>query len=240
MLSKLSNVDPLLHTLGQALLSSCQIDSNNLENNMHRGVSFSWVADASCGDHQSGRVFIKGDRHNYLRNEIAAYHVARLSGIVDVAPCTVRVVDHLTTNCEKLVTRECMVMMFLTGYETVSEKIGASASDMFKRRCRLFDFLIDNGDRHTKNMMVRDTHEVAIDHAFGFSEDNHIPKKFKMHEDDLKFVRQLRASPILDFLRPLLPPKSLINFVARLSLLPKTRAELRTINTEYEKKWGYR
>ncbi|KKM71839.1 hypothetical protein LCGC14_1426470, partial [marine sediment metagenome] len=96
MLSKLPpTIDPLKYTLGQVLLSSRKLRRTSFESNMKSGITSSWYGESAKVRGQTGKIFIKVDMIQNLRHEVAAYHVARLSGLVDVVPCTVRFVDGL-------------------------------------------------------------------------------------------------------------------------------------------------
>ena len=224
MLSKLPpTVDPLKYTLGQMLLSSCKIKGTNLENNMGSGITSSWFAKATKIHGQTGKVFIKQDNFRNLQHEVAAYHVARLSGIVDVVPCTIRLVHGLkerwAEETDKLHKGKCVVQLYLKNYER-TESDTKQAKD-FYRRCRLFDYLINNGDRHGGNVMSYGEHYVAIDNAFAFFNNcNNGPQL-----DNLKFkkfsveIERLRSSPVLDFLMPLLDSEALKSFVKRIAAL---------------------
>ena len=225
MLSKLPpTVDPLKHTLGQVLLSTCKIKATNLKNNMKSGITRSWFAESTEVHGQVGRIFIKRDTLVNINHEVAAYHVARLSGLVDVAPCTVRMIYGLKKGwseaADKPHNKKCVVQMYLRNYEQGGYETKNSKS--FYKRCRLFDYLIDNGDRHEGNVMSLDNHYVAIDNAFGFSGRNcastprfdyHWGKKFHVE------IERLRGSNILDLLVPLLNKTALKDFVSRLTAI---------------------
>ena len=223
MLGKLlPTVDPLKYTLGQVLLSGCKIERSKIEDNEYSGISDSWFADATKIKGKEGRVFIKHDEAKNLNHEVAAYHVARLSGLVDVAPCTVRLVSVGPTYEGPGNRHKCVVSLFWNGYEQGESDTDSAVA--FRERCRLFDYLIDNGDRHPGNIMSNGDHNVAIDHAYGFSTEHcgggPNSKRYKRVKDVAQYIKNLRNSNILDLLVPLLEPEWLNGFIKRLSSFP--------------------
>ena len=216
MLGKLPpTVDPLKYTLGQVLLSGCSIRRKAIEDNEYFGVSYSWFADVTKVKGQEGRVFIKHDEVKNLNHEVAAYHIARLSGLVDVAPCTVRLVSVDLYDEGPGNRHKCVVSMFWNGYERGDSETDSAVA--FMERCRLFDYLIDNGDRHPGNIMSNGDHNVAIDHAYGFSTEHcgggPNPKRCKKAKNEAEYIKNLRNSNILDLLVPLLEPEWLNGFI---------------------------
>ncbi|KKM73980.1 hypothetical protein LCGC14_1404880, partial [marine sediment metagenome] len=117
---------------------------------------------------------------------------------------------------EKPSRKMCVVQMYLRNYERTESETKAARE--FRERCQLFDYLINNGDRHGGNVMALGEHYVAIDNAFAFSGEHGGGPAFSCLNLSLfrEEIERLRSSPILDFLMPLLSEDSLKRFVKHL------------------------
>lgn len=220
MLSRLAGqVNPLQHTLGQALLAKARFDKHSVKYNRDSGITPSWFVTGMCGSRKTrGDLFVKCDTRRNAETEVAAYHVARLSGLVDVAPCTVRRTARWARELAGSARTGMLVALCWSGYKEMHYE---SPSDVFVRRCRIFDRLIRNSDRHTGNMMTYGGHQVSVDHAISFGASTYSRDGMAVHPDDWHCVQRLRDSPILDLLVPLLGSLETQQFGQRLAALKK-------------------
>lgn len=220
MLNRLTGqVNPLQHTLGQALLAKAKLDKHSAKYNDASGITPSWFVTGTCGSRKArGDLFAKCDTRRNVETEVAAYHVARLSGLVDVAPCTVRHTARWARDLAGSLRSGMLVALRWSDYEMLYYN---GPSNVFARRCKIFDYLIRNNDRHEGNMMVHDGHEVSVDHAISFGAFSYTRGGPAVHPDDWHCVVRLRESHILDLLVPLLGGLETRLFGQRLAALEK-------------------
>jgi hypothetical protein len=211
-------LDALECTTPQVLLKNSRVVDGSLDYNNMAGMSASYFVSVRYKGRKSTRVFAKVDELGIARREVAAYHVARLSGLVDVAPCTIQNLKWLgkdihTTKPKHVVLVE---MMWPKEYKEIGH---GYPSSKFGQRLRLFDHLIVNSDRHSGNMMfkkwARRKHEVAIDHGLCFNYDR--LGSYQVTAINYAYIERLRADwLILELLEQLLTPSNFKDFVGRL------------------------
>ena len=206
--------DPMGATVEQAILGKMHLRTADRVVNVDSGVCESWFMPAS-GAGIRGQAFVKRDREEFAKREVAAYHVARISGLVDVAPCVVRPDTRWAAGIPR-VGMALVVAMCWTGYEQLR---GEEPSNVYARRVRLFDYIIRNWDRHHGNSMLRGRHVVAVDHGFAFDDAN--TRTPSVHCDDYECVRRLRRAGwrLLWLLNGLLDRSALNGFIQRLGAL---------------------
>jgi hypothetical protein len=206
--------DPMAATVEQAILGKVRLRTAKRVVNMDSGVCESWFVPAGAAGIR-GQAFVKRDREEFAKREVAAYHVARISGLVDVAPCIVKP-DTKWAAGTPHVNMALVVAMRWTGYEQLRDK---EPTDAYSRRVRLFDYIIRNWDRHHGNSMLRGRHVVAVDHGFAF--DDAVHRAPGVHFDDYECIRRLRRAgwQLLWLLNGLLDRSALNGFIQRLGAL---------------------
>jgi hypothetical protein len=121
--------------------------------------------------------------HANFKNEIAAYLIDQKIGF-NLVPQTVY---------RKIGDLEGSVQFYVSGTQS-AEKLGIKV-EQDSAKLRLFDYLLDNGDRlkSRHNLLIKDSREIAIDHGIALSGFDLHPKLWPDFPPDL--IKKIKSVP---------------------------------------------